>query len=297
MFSLKHLRPTAHTFYDAFGNLRETWKYWEGQHSEYRLGGALHYHVPIMLTYELPLLVLIYTGLIADGLRRGWRLLGYLAAIAAGWGILFAWRWAAAQPGWEDSWPAATANFLHLTPGGSMAALGMMIVPLLVWSVWMLWERRSVAAWCGWWAACSLFQYSVAGEKVPWLTVYIVLPFYLAGVWIWAAQWRRTPRTLRYAVGMFAVLGLALAVRNDIPLIGSHSADPRERLVFNHTTPAFDAACRRNLAHWAPLPARARPIPGWWSTMASLPGRAIGISATRHMSKPSMRRRFGRPRW
>lgn len=258
----KYLRGLAYDVYCALGNLRETWAYWEGQHSEHRINGALHYHLPIMLTYELPLLILMYLGLIFDALRRTLRFAVHAIAIGAGFGLIYLWRWAMTRPGWEDSIPAAAAGFLHLTPGGSMIVLGLMIVPLLVWSVWMLWERRAGAAWCGWWAACSLFQYSAAGEKVPWLTVHIVLPFYLAGVWIWAAQWRRLARPVRVGVGIFAVLGIALAIWNDIPLIGKRAADPRERLVFNHTTPEFNAICRRNLARWATF-SQTRPADSW----------------------------------
>ena len=44
-------------------------------------------------------------------------------------------------------------------------------------------EPVPVFALLGFWAASSLFAYSYAGEKMPWLTVHITLPAILTTAW------------------------------------------------------------------------------------------------------------------
>lgn len=328
----------------ARANLQATWDYWEGQHSEHRISGALHYHLPILLTYELPLLLALWLALTLDALRSLKRLGWYLGALA-GWTLFWMlWRsigWGEIPRGglvpWLESlklsthWPAALfwifmpmtlawvlgwlgsrqgnvalrrglytatalclllffgllrswfaggtdfdfrwlygddfffnriCGFLHMEANLSMWVLGMLIAPMLVWTVFAERERKPWAAFMMWWAACSLFQYSVAGEKVPWLTVHIALPLYLACGWAWQRPWRRLqarPR-LRLVVIAFALIGLGISARNDWHLMTDRAADPAERLVYNHTTVAFDALCHRYLDRWATQQGGQEPL-------------------------------------
>ena len=125
-----------------------------------------------------------------------------------------------------------------------------MIVPLLSWSILMLAERRTTAAWCGWWAACSIFQYSSAGEKVPWLAVHIILPIYFAMGWVWA-PWLRRAGALGRRVALAALLvAMAVALLADLRFFGENAAHPRERVVYNHTPYEFDRFVKRKLAQW-----------------------------------------------
>jgi hypothetical protein len=155
------------------------------------------------------------------------------------------------------AWLAASERFLHLAPDASALTLGFLITPVLVWSMLSLREHRLLAAWMGWWLACSLFQYSSAGEKVPWLAVHIALPLYLTVVWLWAPRLRRLGRKGN-GVAVVVVIGIVvaaslLALRNDIPLIGSRSADPAERIVYNHTTPWLHQVIETRVALWSTM--------------------------------------------
>lgn len=267
---IQKARVLGHLMGDSWRNAWASWEYWEGQHREHRVAGALHYHLPILLTYELPLLLLLFAGLARDARterRRAWTYLGSLALWLLVWGV---WR-AAALPE-PPGWLGAAQDWLHLGPDASMLVLGLAIAPLLAWSLLSLGDRQPLAAWAGWWAACSLFQYSVAGEKVPWLGVHIVLPLYLTLAWLWAPALATLRGRRRVAAALLVALAAGIALRNDVYLIGPRAADPRERLVYNHTTPFFDELARSRLALWnqgaSPVPLRERRIilagdPGW----------------------------------
>ncbi len=45
-------------------------------------------------------------------------------------------------------------------------------------------QPAPVFALLGFWAVTSLLAYSVAGEKMPWLTVHITLPAILCAAWV-----------------------------------------------------------------------------------------------------------------
>jgi uncharacterized protein (TIGR03663 family) len=267
---IQKARVLGHLMAGSWRNARASWDYWEGQHREHRVAGALHYHLPILLTYELPLLLFLLAGLVRDGCSERRRAGTYLSSLAV-WLLLWVvWR-AVALPE-PPGWLGAAQDWLHLGPNASMLVLGLVIAPLLAWSLLSLGDRRPLASWAGWWAACSLFQYSAAGEKVPWLSVHIVLPLYLVLAWLWEPALGTLRRRGRVAAVLLVALAAGIALRNDVYLIGPRAADPRERLVYNHTTPFFDELARNSLALWSDeassVPLRERRIvlagdPGW----------------------------------
>ncbi len=354
-------------------NMKGSWDYWLGQHKEHRIEGPLHYHIPILMTYELPVLLLLYAGLLFDAMLRPARLRFYGYSLLAGFILWMAWigivdhptpTWLiypvlililhllfitllkicnkSIRPGtWVTislltwgflpfyilythdglppslaklgngindftTWPTLTiltallaggllitlftlnffghgpkrtvtmitswsfillllvlmildkppqllmkiSEFLHIEPSGSMLALGLMFTPLLTWSIIALKEHRLLAAWTGWWAACSLFQYSSAGEKVPWLAVHMILPIYMAVGWIWSPLIRRLSFRGQLTIFVSIILINLVAWRADLPLILDRAADPRERLVYNHTPTVFDRTCKQKLKDW-----------------------------------------------
>jgi predicted membrane-bound mannosyltransferase len=253
----RRAQVTVRLMADSWRNVKDSWDYWMGQHTQHRIAGASHYYLPILLIYELPVCLLLVAGLIWDAIR--WdahlqrRRAGVYAAACASWAVLWL-LWRLVSMNAAPAWLAALERFLHLAPDASALALGLLITPVLVWSMLCLRERRVPAAWMGWWLACSLFQYSSAGEKVPWLAVHIMLPLYLTVVWVWAPRLRRLGREGKGAAAV-AVTGIVvaaslLALRNDIPLIGGRSADPAERIVYNHTTPWLHHLLETRVASW-----------------------------------------------
>jgi len=365
---------TAPQFKDGWlDNMKGSWDYWLGQHKEHRIEGPLHYHMPILLTYELPVLLLLYAGLLFDAMLRPARLRFYGYSLLAGFVLWMAWigiighptpAWLiypvlililhlliisllricnkSIRPGtWVTislliwgllpfyilytndgmprslaklgnsinnftTWPTVTtftalltggclvtlftskqfrqgtkrtvtmmtswsfillllalmipdkpppllakiSGFLHIEPSGSMLALGLMFTPLLNWSIIALKEHRLLAAWTGWWAACSLFQYSSAGEKVPWLAVHMILPIYMAVGWIWSPLLRRFTFRGQLTIFVSIILINLIAWRANLSLVLDRAADPRERLVYNHTPTVFDRTCKKTLEDW-----------------------------------------------
>jgi predicted membrane-bound mannosyltransferase len=260
---------TVRLMADSWRNVKESWDYWMGQHEQHRISGSSHYYLPILLTYELPMCLLLVAGLIWDACLQKRRAAVYGAACAS-WAVLWL-LWKLVSTNVAPAWLAASERFLHLAPDASALTLGFLITPVLVWSILSLREHRVLAAWMGWWLACSVFQYSSAGEKVPWLATHITLPLYLTVIWLWAPRLRRLRRLGRLGqmgrpgrtgngaavvvvmgiVAPFFVVGASLlALRNDIPLIGSRSADPAERIVYNHTTPWLHQALESRAALW-----------------------------------------------
>jgi predicted membrane-bound mannosyltransferase len=55
----------------------------------------------------------------------------------------------------------------------------------------------AMPALLGWWLVATLFIYSWAGEKMPWLTIHMALPLTLFGSWamVRTFRWWRTPAT------------------------------------------------------------------------------------------------------
>ena len=264
-------RTTPDGTFSPLANLGQSWTYWVGQHREYRIEGPLHYHLPIIATYELPILLMLAAGLILDatrGLRAAAAYVGALVAWVALW-----WLWSVLPvPGLFQK----AFDFLHIAPNTSMLVLGLIIVPLLVWSLRALDRHRTLGAWMAWWAACSLFQYSSAGEKVPWLAVHITLPLYLTLPWVWEPAMRHWGRRGWTVAAVLVLAATGLALRNDLALIGPRAANPAERILYNHTTPEFDRLCKSFLAEWGrdteaiPLDKRtvvmqgAPSWPGYW---------------------------------
>ncbi len=251
-------------------NMKKSWDYWSGQQKMMRIEGDLHYHLPVLLTYELPVLLMLYAGLAADAARRLLRAALYAGAMLCWWFLWLGWAALGTLPGPLQP----IAAFLHMVPDRSMLVLGWWILPPLVWSILALKEHRIAAAFGGFWSACALFQYAVAGEKVPWLGVHIIVPIYLAAGWVWAPRLRRAGPWAGRAFGAVIVAAVLIALLADQRIV-RHGGDPRERLAYNHTSYAFDALAKRRLAEWSaaekvkPLSSRRvvlQGIVGWPGT-------------------------------
>ncbi len=77
------------------------------------------------------------------------------------------------------------------------------------------------------WTVTSFAAYSVAGEKMPWLTVHIAIPLALAAAWglgyvVETAPWRK----LAGRKGLFGLLGLVMTVFGVCGLIGALNSYP-----------------------------------------------------------------------
>jgi uncharacterized protein (TIGR03663 family) len=121
----------------------------------------------------------------------------------------------------------------------------LVVIPAYEWPVVILGAlgvaavvRRPtpVGAFLIWAFLLSLAVYTWAGEKMPWLTLHILLPLiFLAGIGFQAA-WQRRRQLTGIAALAFAALGAMYTVHAATNLAFDHPADPAEILVYTQTS-------------------------------------------------------------
>lgn len=97
-------------------------------------------------------------------------------------------------------------------------------------------RRSFTSTFLVWWALLSLGMYSWAGEKMPWLSIHIALPFILlAGLFLGAAF--ESPRRLMWLASLpvFLVL-LFVEVHSMFLLNYADAANPTEMLIYVQTS-------------------------------------------------------------
>jgi predicted membrane-bound mannosyltransferase len=154
------------------------------------------------------------------------------------------------------------------------------LIPALIGGVWLLWRRDGFAALLMWWFIFTFIALSVAGEKMPWLTVHLALPLaFLAGHVVGrllpglaSALWdRRAPVVAWAGAGAAAsvtVLLFAFTVRSGIALSFGHPDTPLEPLIYTQTSPEVPLLARQIEEAAFDDPEHQRPI--YVDTTASL---------------------------
>jgi uncharacterized protein (TIGR03663 family) len=186
-------------------------RYWTSLHRQERLGGPFHYYGAMLALYE-PLLV-AGIGLALVGAWRHRARPWVLAATALLSGLVLAivlWPWATV---------VRTVLHLHLPH--------VVLLPLATLAVWTLARARGRAGdaagvWWVWMAATQSVLYGYAGEKVPWLTVHVALPWFMVAAPALTAWWNGGGALTRALATTLALLtaygGLAVTTwtRNDV---------------------------------------------------------------------------------
>lgn len=171
--------------------------YWSSLHGQERLGGPFHYYAALLTLYE-PLLV---TG-VGLALVGAWRRTARPWTLAAG--ALLAGAALTAM-----LWPAASTVrglvHLHLPH--------VLVLPLAAAALWTLARAHGRAGddagvWWVWMAATQTVLYGYAGEKVPWLTVHVALPWFMVAAPALVARWTAGGALAR---GVAVALGLLTA--------------------------------------------------------------------------------------
>jgi hypothetical protein len=97
-------------------------------------------------------------------------------------------------------------------------------------------RRSLVTSFLAWWAVLSLVLYSWAGEKMPWLSIHVTLPFImLAGLFMGAVLTQRR-RLLLVAAGVFFLLLSLLEIHSTFLLNYVDAANPTELLIYVQTS-------------------------------------------------------------
>lgn len=239
----------------------EALRYWAGQHDEQRIYGEFHYYIPILIIYEFLFLALVIWG-VGRTLHRALWLRGW---VGWGWAI---WSVALLVVLWPYTFSRDFAAFTHMTRGWHLwLAIEVFALGAAACAVLTI-ERRRLEAFFLWWTLVSFLAYSYAGEKVPWISVHIVLPMIVTAA-IFAQEiarsacgeiaaasqqtqvnlmtvlrplatyarssFRRALLSAFFAAGFVATIAVALRL-NFV-----NNANPAERHVYTHTTADYKA--------------------------------------------------------
>jgi hypothetical protein len=135
----------------------------------------------------------------------------------------------------------------HLTGPGHFFLI-LFYIQLLTHVTGVLFLRGwTVEAFLTTWSVGSLFAYSYAGEKVPWLVVHVAGPLsLLAGLYV-QRLWQEVHWTRLGRVAAAAAILLALVWQYRLLAFANfvHPASPAERIVYNHTSPDIEYAVER----------------------------------------------------
>lgn len=235
---------------------KNTWDYWWDQHKLHRIKGPFHYYLPILLLYELPLLVLVVMGWWTRAFRVSGKtanrddsrtiplMTGRFSALV----ILFLMHGVLAivllALKGKINWQYFDVKF-HVTHPAHLFLI-LLYVQLLVYVFpRMFFRGYRVESFVSYWGVTALFAYSYAGEKVPWLTVHVVGPFaILAGIQVGniVAGFVRYSQFKRVVVWTLLSAAVLYQLRNQHLLQFVHPWSSSERLVYNHTSPDFQSA-------------------------------------------------------
>lgn len=236
---------------------KNTWDYWWDQHKLHRIKGPFHYYLPILLSYELPAVLMVLAGWarsLFGGTRRWGHLFAFVLVQATG---LLAYLLADAVlrsgGGAGINWDWMDKKF-HVTSPVHLA-MALFYVQMLTHGAATFFVRgRFVEAFLTFWTVTMLFAYSYAGEKVPWLTVHVAGPLcLLAGLyanrWLAAGRWARPAWRAALYAGVALVALWQVRNVNYVALV--HPTSPAERIVYNHTSPDIEVAVEtiREVAH------------------------------------------------
>ncbi|MCX7018788.1 MAG: TIGR03663 family protein [Candidatus Sumerlaeota bacterium] len=228
---------------------KNTWDYWWDQHQLHRIKGPFHYYLPILLLYELPAIVLVLWGWWRSMTARG-RLRGALALIAPHIALAIIYLtgvWAAGgyfnkRIDWD--WLDKTLHFSNPAHLFLLVFYAQLLTQVTV----TIWARgRLLEAFLTFWTVTSLFAYSYAGEKVPWLAIHTTGPLLLLA----AYYTQRLSEEIRWATPnrIVAAMAIGVAVVWQVRALTYanfvHPASPAERIVYNHTSPDVDYAVER----------------------------------------------------
>lgn len=207
-----------------------TFSYWIEQNRIQRIRGAFTYYLPFLILYELPVVLAVMVGLFSKLSRTESTREVFIGVTLVT--IFLAYTL-------SDNLLSKELN--NLTHMETLADLVYALYLLFVgsWGTFHFLRRRETfTAFLVYWSMMALLIYSYAGEKIPWLSVHIVLPLtLLAGRFLGEfLDSRLFQQYLRYFIGGLLIV-LAFMLHTTIQANYHYNANPVERLVYTHTSP------------------------------------------------------------
>ncbi|MCX6340400.1 MAG: TIGR03663 family protein [Candidatus Aureabacteria bacterium] len=211
------------------GLYRKSLGYWIHQDKIQRIKGAFTHFCPIAIVYELPLLVIIASGIIALLKERRVSRLILIVGSALAIPLMLFWHQTLSSDPWDTR--------LHMTSSMHIVFALYVFAIGLTATCHYLKDGRRFPAFLAYWSWISILLYSYAGEKVPWLLMHILIPVILwaslfLGEFIQSERFRRMTR----AYSVLLAVGLLLFLQASLRLCFINEANPVETMVYTQTS-------------------------------------------------------------
>lgn len=160
-------------------------QYWWSQHSAERLRGPAIFHARSLLVHELPIAVALTIASAAPFGRYRWGRVALMIACVVVLGMV-AWPWNVAPIMVGPL--TGVAAFFKIARSCDLAlylacALFGLVGTVLWWS-----EDERFGGFLNYWTWAAMAMFTFVGEKVPWLTVHVLVPATLFSAW-WVGRW------------------------------------------------------------------------------------------------------------
>jgi len=156
----------------ADGLYRAVIPYWWGQHVIERVKGPVIFHVQNLLLHELPIVLCLLAAL-SFVLTKNRRMKRAVLGLA-GFAVICALFSESITAGISNL--SAISGVFKIKTSWDLLLYVACFVFGLLGTLFFLLRREHFLAFANYWTFSSLFIYSCAGEKVPWLTVYLLYP-------------------------------------------------------------------------------------------------------------------------
>lgn len=207
--------------------------YWIEQHEVQRGSQPWFYYIFVMPFYEFMVVAFSLAGI---GL---WLRFKRLNKVMGYWlGIMLLALLGYSLVNWLFNRTTFNPDEISQVPG-MMTAAGIVLVSLLVWFGWLrgrlaqayelengllglyrLEQIRELVPFLVWWTVFTWLAYSIAGEKMPWLSTHFVIPMGLLAGWYFhhrlsqvdARAWLERQTWLGLGVSILLILAFLLAI-------------------------------------------------------------------------------------
>ncbi|HMQ09870.1 MAG TPA: TIGR03663 family protein [Oligoflexia bacterium] len=214
------------------GLYRKMLPYWINQHKIQRIRGPFDYYLPLLVQYELPIVLAIIFYLIKI-LRSSKNYLRQSLYVAV---LSFA-AFIVVKAFWINTFSSLLSIF-HFSRPYHFLILIFYIFAGVRMTLYHLKHNEYFHAFSIFWFWVSLSLYSYAGEKVPWLLVHVIFPAFL----YLAPQLSKTVQASLSHTLHKRILGLGLVILISWQLINVYrtnfifNARPKNLLAFTHTS-------------------------------------------------------------
>lgn len=214
------------------GLYRKMLPYWINQHKIQRIRGPFDYYLPLLIQYELPIVLgmAYYFIKIIRSSKSYIRQSLYVAMASLALLIMV-------KVFWHSTFSSLLSVF-HFSQPYHVLILMFYVYAGVRMTLYHLKNNEYFFAFCVFWFWVSISLYSYAGEKVPWLLVHIIFPAFL----YLAPQLSKVVQDSLTHVFKKRILGLGLVILISWQLLNLYranfifSAHPRNLLAYTHTS-------------------------------------------------------------